>query len=234
MWKHSVRHDHGTPCSVRYSDIGLTVAFQFLFKFNHIHILNHYNDVDVDHEFRTDISVAKHADPNKFPEPSGGFLWFGTTQLETKSPLAQWPALSWPLFFCAPVQQPHCGGEFGAAAYDSATNSLTTRKCAAGGGQFRRSRSSWSLHQREQHRATAARDAAATEKTVELEEMAEGAPNAGGCGGAGRRAEHVSPARPVDSEAELRAQINMLVARVNAMDAGWGMGMGGEPPPEYA
>ncbi|KAJ6496354.1 hypothetical protein C8R45DRAFT_1094599 [Mycena sanguinolenta] len=83
---------------------------------------------------------------------------------------------------------------------------------------------------------------AATEKMVELEELAEGDPNAGGGGGAGAegRAEHdtVSPARPTNSEAELRAQINMLVARVNAMDSvlgmGTGMGMGGEPPPEYA
>ncbi|KAJ6496340.1 hypothetical protein C8R45DRAFT_157594, partial [Mycena sanguinolenta] len=83
---------------------------------------------------------------------------------------------------------------------------------------------------------------AATEKMVELEELAEEDPNAGGGGGAGAggRAEHVtvSPARPADSEAELRAQINMLVARMNAMDAAWGMrmgmGMGGEPQPEYA
>ncbi|KAJ6450413.1 hypothetical protein C8R45DRAFT_1224135 [Mycena sanguinolenta] len=81
---------------------------------------------------------------------------------------------------------------------------------------------------------------AATEKIVELQELAVESTTVTSGADAGRGNELVREGRtspPPNLEAELRAareQINMLIARMNAMDAAWGMGMGGEPPPEYA
>ncbi|KAJ6496303.1 hypothetical protein C8R45DRAFT_985543 [Mycena sanguinolenta] len=86
--------------------------------------------------------------------------------------------------------------------------------------------------------ATRARVCAATDKIVELEQLVEGNtpndPNAGG----GRQlvSEGRASAPPPDVEAELRLsreQISILVARMNAMDAAWRMGMEVELPPEY-
>ncbi|KAJ6496276.1 hypothetical protein C8R45DRAFT_985439 [Mycena sanguinolenta] len=82
---------------------------------------------------------------------------------------------------------------------------------------------------------------AATEKMAELEELAQSStttisePDASGGNESVGSGSAASP--PPDLEAELRAareQINVLIARMNALDAAWGMGMGGEPPPEYA
>ncbi|KAJ6496371.1 hypothetical protein C8R45DRAFT_926879 [Mycena sanguinolenta] len=99
---------------------------------------------------------------------------------------------------------------------------------------------------------------AATEKMVELEELAEGDPNAvlDGSGGEGGAEERPGQEReqgegqgqgaggiregqgpPPDWEVQMRAakaQIDMLLARMNAMDSAWGMGVGSEPPPQYA
>ncbi|KAF7364375.1 hypothetical protein MSAN_01098100 [Mycena sanguinolenta] len=93
----------------------------------------------------------------------------------------------------------------------------------------------------------------AATKMVELEELAEGTTtshsnpgNRGGGGGGGEGGEElVSPtgasaAAPPELrslEAELvaaREQNDILMARINAMDSAWGMGIGGEAPPEYA
>ncbi|KAJ6496400.1 hypothetical protein C8R45DRAFT_1132559 [Mycena sanguinolenta] len=96
---------------------------------------------------------------------------------------------------------------------------------------------------------------AATEKMVELEELVDtGDPNAGlgAGGGQGERQEQGRSAGgggelegqgqgpPSDWELQMRAakaQIDMLLARMNAIDSAWGMGvgmgMGGEPPPQY-
>ncbi|KAJ6496269.1 hypothetical protein C8R45DRAFT_985435 [Mycena sanguinolenta] len=82
---------------------------------------------------------------------------------------------------------------------------------------------------------------AAAEKMAELEELTAGStttisePDASGGNESVGSGSAASP--PPDLEAELRAareQINVLIARMNALDAAWGMGMGVEPPPEYA
>ncbi|KAF7364341.1 hypothetical protein MSAN_01094400 [Mycena sanguinolenta] len=82
---------------------------------------------------------------------------------------------------------------------------------------------------------------AAATKIVELEKLAEGGVTNGLDAGGTRGPVSVSvgsaSAPPPDLEAELRSsreQISMLVARMNAMDAAWRMGMEVELPPEYA
>ncbi|KAJ6496385.1 hypothetical protein C8R45DRAFT_926891 [Mycena sanguinolenta] len=145
-------------------------------------------------------------------------------------------------------------GEFGAAAYDPAAHLLTTWRGTARAGPFRRSRSSWRIvhhrhrrrvrrtqHHREQHQQLETQLRAATEKMVELEELVDtGDPNAGSGagagGGQGARQEQGQGAGqgagegqrpPPDWELQMRAakaQIDMLLARMNAMDSAWGMG----------
>ncbi|KAJ6496304.1 hypothetical protein C8R45DRAFT_1072535 [Mycena sanguinolenta] len=83
---------------------------------------------------------------------------------------------------------------------------------------------------------------AVTEKMGELEELAEESTtgdSAAGGGGELISVPVVGASAPPDLEAELRAaraQINMLVARINAMNSVWEMGMplGDEPPPDNA
>ncbi|KAF8140999.1 hypothetical protein K438DRAFT_1878956 [Mycena galopus ATCC 62051] len=82
---------------------------------------------------------------------------------------------------------------------------------------------------------------AATEKMGDLEDQARGDGTTGGSGireiwrrVSGRSAETRSSP---DVEAQLRAEIDLLHARINAMeansDAAWGRIVGDEPPPEY-
>ena len=75
-------------------------------------------------------------------------------------------------------------------------------------------------------------------KMVDLEDVVEGGTSSDRDAERGNQlvcARNVSAAPPSDLEAELRAareQINILVARMNAIE--WGVCIGHDPPPEYA
>ncbi|KAJ6496363.1 hypothetical protein C8R45DRAFT_1211951 [Mycena sanguinolenta] len=246
----------------------LIVDFQSLFKFNRIHILIHYSDVNIDCEFRTNPSLANHADPNKVPDPRAEPGCFAATQV-----------ILFPSFVSLFLTI-SCRNSISSGAVAGIVVAIILLCACAAAALFWRIRRRRLRHRqfsddvemRRGGRTTSpftllvehpsfdtssanapglatdsdARSISASSiarqqletqlraAMVKLEELAEGDPNAGG--GVGGQAEHVSAARPAGSEAELRAQINMLVARMNAMDAAWGMGMGmgGEPPPEYA